>query len=193
MGKSKDIPFMFLENSNELKNNSFLINPTPYIKKNLVVGKLKRDKYAVLYYKQKEICPICSEDLISEFTHDTGIQTYKSNFLEDNSNPSLIHERISICYKPSVQNLNYDELDTLTEAKWYQSLDIDHIIPKRLSNQMKNIEGILRSNKNLRLVHHDCYNSKMNHDKKMYGIFKKNIKSEISHKVNLLDSDEKLE
>lgn len=35
MWKSKNIPFTFLENSNELKNNSFIINPTPYKKKKL--------------------------------------------------------------------------------------------------------------------------------------------------------------
>ena len=58
---------------------------------------------------------------------------------------------------------------------------------------MKNIRGILGSNRNLRLVHHNCHNSKTNHDKKMYGIFQKNIKSEISHMVHLLDSDKRLE
>lgn len=58
---------------------------------------------------------------------------------------------------------------------------------------MKNIRGILRSNRNLRLVHYNCHNSKTNHDKKMYLIFKKNIKSEISRMVNLLDPDKRLE
>lgn len=193
MWKSKNISFMFLENSHELKNNSFLINPILYIKKSLVIGKLKGDKHAVLYYKQKGICPICSEDLINEFTHDTDIQIYKSNFPVDISDLSLINEKTNICHEPSVQNLNYNKFDTITGAKWYKSFDIDHIIPKRLFNQMKNIRGILRSNRNLRLVHHDCHNSKTNHDKKMYGIFKKNIKSEISHMVNLLDPYKRLE
>ena len=58
---------------------------------------------------------------------------------------------------------------------------------------MTHIRGILGSIRNLRLVHHNCHNSKTNHDKKMYGIFQKNIKSEISHMVHLLDSDKRLE
>jgi hypothetical protein len=105
---------------------------------------------------------------------------------------SLINEKTRICNEPSVQNLNYDNFDTITRAKWYKGLDIDHIIPKELSHLMENIKGILKSSRNLRVVHHNCYNRKTNHDKKVYGIFRKSIKSEISHMVNLLDPNKKL-
>lgn len=96
MGKSKNIQFLFLKNSDELKNNSFIINPIPYLKKSLVIGKLKREKHATLYYKQKEICPICSEDLINEFTHDTDIQIYKPGFPIDICDLSLIDGKINM-------------------------------------------------------------------------------------------------
>lgn len=193
MGKSKNIPFLCLENRNTLKNNSFIINPIPYIKKSLIIGKFKAEKHAVLYYKQKEICPICSENLINEFTHDAATQIYKPDFPLNVSDLSLINEKINIYYEPSIQNLNYDKFGIIIGAKWYKGLSIDYIIPNGLFNQMKNIRGILRSNRNLRLVHNYCYDSKMNHDKKMYEIFKKNIKLEISHRVNSLNPDKKLE
>jgi len=192
MWKSENIPFLFLENSNELKYNSFILNPIPYFKKSLLIGKLKGEKHAVLYYKQKGICPICSEDLISEFTHDANIQIYKPEFYADVSYLSLIAEKTNIRPESKVHDLNYNKLNILTGARWRKGLHIDYIIPKELFNQMKNVRKILISNINVRLVHFNCYHSKMNHDKKMYVIFKNSIKSEISRMVSLLDLCEKL-
>lgn len=192
MWKSKNIPFLFLENSNELKNNSFIINPIHYLKKSLLIGKLKGEKHAALYYKQKGICPICSEDLINEFTHDANIQIHKSDFPLDMSYLSLIHNKINICHEPRGYHLNYDKWDTLRGERWCKGLEIDYIIPKELFNQIKNVRRILRSNINLRLVHFNCHNSKINHDKKMYIILKKSIRSEISYMGNLLDPHKRL-
>lgn len=143
MRKSKNIPFLFLKNSNELKNNSCIINPILYAKKSLAIGKLKGEKHAALYYKQKGICPICSEDLINEFTYDAGIQMYKPDLPVDTSDLSLINDKMNICHKPKLQNLNYDKFDIITGAKWYKNFSIDHIIPKELSHQIKNIKEIL--------------------------------------------------
>ena len=119
-------------------------------------------------------------------------QIYEPNLPADIGDLGLNHEKINICHEPNVKNLNYDKFNIITGAKWCEGLDIDHIIPKRLSDQIKNIRRMLESDENLRLVHHDCYKNKTSYDKKMYKIFEKSIKTKMNHAINLLAPNERL-
>lgn len=117
MRKSKNMPFTFFENSCKLKNSSFIINPMSYFKKSLVISQLIGKKHAVLYYKQKGICPICSKGLINEFINYADVLKYESNFPVDVSSLNLTYETTPIFHELSISHLQSNIFVSITKAK----------------------------------------------------------------------------
>ena len=184
MWKSPNIPFMFLENSKKLLNNSYLVYPQPYLKRVLLLSKLKKEKPALLYYSQKGVCPICSFDLVDESIYDSNIQFKINSFPCE----SYIFNLEGVESNNIKYNSNVD-FDYILNPKWYTGLAIDHIIPKGLANQYPAINKILGFDENLRLVHVGCHKKKTQLDRTLYSWFKRSITFYIRTYINSLSKE----
>ena len=143
-----------MEVARELLKNSALVNPIPYMRREIQIGKLKGSVQAEKMKEQKNKCPVCGEELVNwelamgepELMNmiETGEKTKKEEKSRRLKNPE----------------------DVDTEIRWNKGLEMDHIIPKGLG-VTKEIGEILEHRMNKRLIHKECHRSKYGEDKSL--------------------------
>jgi len=174
--------------SNDLLNSSFFYNPKPYIKRSIKNNTFKNDLRSKLFVKQKETCPLCKEKLINweEKLLKINYDNLSDNYQKINPNLSEISlfkyysEINSATINPNfnyIFNMNnvsdfnskalneritlkHVVIDSQTNHTWHKGLDLDHVIPIKLTGNLKPLKILLNSINNLRLVHKNCHKSK---------------------------------
>jgi len=155
------IPMWLIKPTNEMKHSSMLVNPNPYLKRAIYLSKNKGDIRAILIQKQDYKCPICNNNFI-EFDHITQWSeeidiALKNNILENNTtNVDVINVNYSNHELSNSANSNINLLNKTFEPTWYSNLQIDHIVPKLIQNNIPEIESILDNEDNKYLTHHIC-------------------------------------
>jgi hypothetical protein len=121
-------PMFMLKPSNLLREQSFLINPKPYIDRALQISALKKDERAKIILDQELNCAICHKPLL-DFNNLAKLSTLNEmltpssgQFEEDTGSTEVSNSLL-------VKHLG----DT-----WHNGIQIDHMIPNIL---FKNIEG----------------------------------------------------
>jgi len=181
---SKNIPWGFLELSSDLLNNSFLIKPKPYISWKIKVGKLLDQEHSKLYYKQKEICPICKKPLIEE-NIDTS---QEDQFIKDDNAFLIVDKDFNNLIDRKGLDHHYYKSDQVFNQytrgkKWYAGLHVDHTISKTLA-KISSYKEILADLSNKQLLHKQCHiEKKTAFDTLLIRTFRQLINKEL-HKVN---------
>lgn len=173
---------------NDLLNSSFFYNSTPYIKRAIKNAAFRKDLKSKLFQKQKEICPVCKQELVNwtnilysdnddQFIHkfnetsfnlnQATVAKYYSQINSATINP-ISNNKFNMNYKPTFKSKSLSEIATLkalarhhrTIYDWAQGLDLDHIIPIKLAGKIDYLKNLLESINNLRLIHNGCHKTK---------------------------------
>ena len=143
-----------LEVARELLKNSALVNPIPYMRREIQIGKLKGSVQAEKMKEQKNKCPVCGEELVN-----WGLAMGEPELMNViGTGEKAKKEEKSRRFK------NPEDVDT--EIRWNKGLEMDHIIPKGIG-VTKEIREILEHRKNKRLIHKECHRSKYGEDKSL--------------------------
>jgi hypothetical protein len=179
--QNTDIPWSLLEPNRELVQTSFLVNPIPYIRRKILLDKMKKVKQALLLHKQHEVCPLCNEKLIDE---NFMIVTEQQHPDSDISTIlSLRESALQQSMGPSVLQQRYESNNIApwtSETKWYKGLHVDHIVPRGLGKGNTRLKPILESPDNKQLVHKECYKTRKTQvDLKLLQVYKLHIKKAV--------------
>lgn len=142
------VPFTRLLNIENVWNNSYLVNNIFYIKKFLLILKLKKEIKTLLYYKQQGVCPLCLKTL------NLNIGGF-IEFMLFNNFVSVESQFFIVLLKYSVDVMG------IWGSILYFDLVIDYGIPRFFGVRSQAIYKILYSVENLWLVHRSCYNYKI--------------------------------
>lgn len=162
----------------KLLNNSAIANPEGYIKRELFLIKLFRDRLKEkLYEKQKGKCTLCNNHLIN---WENFVSFGNLNVMETEQQKTVItllkirfHKKIQTFLKnqkylniiSDIIKRKFEEFGRVSigfdfSKKWYQELKLDHKIPKNLKKLNTNLVNTLEDKSNLQLVHKKCYKYK---------------------------------
>jgi RNA-directed DNA polymerase len=180
---NKEIPWIFLEVSNELIKNSFYVNKESYFLRKVLLSKLNKEIHGVLYYKQKGICPICKTLLMNESSTINEDQINRDNrVMIVEVNVEIFDTKLS--KGPTFYQKRYDQLgDTLVKgSKWYKGLNVDHIIPIAFGKSIP-FKNILDKEYNKQLIHKDCHvRNKTDKDRDIIKVFNIILKNKLKEK-----------
>lgn len=185
-----DAPWTLLKPSNILLNNSFLVNKEGYIKRKLIIMKLKDELKSKLYFKQKQLCPLCNENLVNWNKMGNNLEM-TSLYFESNKDIDIaeiideqnINDRQGFTLSESHAINNQEKLDISSQRDWSTNLDFDHIIPKGVSRYDKTLKSIFDSYENTQLVHKRCHKLKSNQDREIMKKLRKVLVLEIKEQV----------
>lgn len=113
------VPCSLLEPSRLLSDYSYLVNPDGYWKRTLLIGKLKQELQAKLFFKQKSLCPLCLNILI-DLNYTCLNESQDMEKVIDRS--SLQDIAFSSSSGPTVRQNRYDKLvnsEWVLTKKWY--------------------------------------------------------------------------
>ena len=160
--------WMSMEVSKDLLKNSSLVNEIPYMKRELLIGKLKGRVKEDKITKQKNVCPICKGKLVDWQLAMAEPELFKLT-------RGLSADKTAIMVKELQEREYQNEHSIDWEGKWSNGLEMDHIIPKALGLTQK-LKDILELSENKQLVHKDCHKTKYSKDKELIKVIKKEIK-----------------
>jgi len=142
----------------ELLKNSFFTNPVEYLKRRILLLSLKDDLRSKTFTIQKNICPVCSKNLID-------LDKYKRNEVSFDGD-TLNYENFSTDWSLLNSQDQYFRL-----RSWSSHLQLDHIIPKSWGTSIESLEKLLDKPINLRLTHKECHLSKTETDRRLLTSF----------------------
>lgn len=163
----------------ELFLNSMFINPSEYVRRALLIGRLRGDKQSKLLFKQKFNCTCCGKPLIDW----NNLLTYNSKEINDIMNHfDLLYNKSNS--EKDINLINSDQSKLLVKTKsinlldsrltnWLGDVQIDHVIPKILAGKSSVLIKLLNNIKNLQLLHKDCHLQKTKMDKEFLSEYRK--------------------
>lgn len=193
----------------ELTLNSMLVNPTPYVKRALLIGKYRKDTQSTLLFKQKHNCPICDKTLIKWDSllnwNSNNIDTILDNISPDNAVPHsktvlkidktrnlLADLETKANHQIAKEQLNIKTISIINSrlTNWLDGVHVDHIIPKIIAGNVPELIKILNNKDNLQLVHTACHLSKTKVDKAIISEYRKIRKTHLPNKLTTYTKEE---
>lgn len=193
----------------ELTLNSMLVNPTPYVKRALLIGKYRKDTQSTLLFKQKHNCPICDKTLIKWDSllnwNSNNIDTILDNISPDNAVPHsktvlkidktrnlLADLETKANHQIAKEQLNIKTISIINSrlTNWLDGVHVDHIIPKIIAGNVLELIKILNNKDNLQLVHTACHLSKTKVDKAIISEYRKIRKTHLPNKLTTYTKEE---
>lgn len=169
----------------KLLNNSAISNPEGYVERQILIGKIRGQIREKLYGKQEGKCAMCNNQLIDweDFVSFEDLKAMESDksaitekeMVEEKKLQEIWEDRdrevreLETTDEMITKNLGKMDGESIGfdyEKKWYQGLDVDHKIPKRIGGMNANLARILEDESNLQLVHKACHKGKYKEDMK---------------------------
>lgn len=173
----------------ELFMNSMYLNPTEYIKRAILIGRLRGDSQSKLLIKQKFNCTCCNLPLIN---WDSLINYNNKEF---NEIMNLFYSQSNDKNNTNINEINSNNAKLFTRSKsinildsrlinWLGDAQIDHIIPKVLAGKSPILIKLLNNDNNLQLIHKHCHVQKTNIDRLFLDQFRKVRKLYLPNKLS---------
>lgn len=183
-----DMPSIWsvLTPSKGLTLNSMYVNPTDYVRRALLIGKLRGDSQSKLMFKQDHLCPRCNKAII-DWNNILTLNNQEINSFLDEQLSHLISESDPIRGKPKTVNLLVSRI-----SNWLRDSQIDHCIPKIIAGPVPELVKVLNNQNNLQLLHKSCHLIKTQEDSEFLKQYRKIRKSILPDKLSLYTESQKI-
>ena len=172
----------------ELVSNSPFIKPAPFIKRAVLIGKLRGDGQSKLGFKQKYLCLHCGKGLINWDNllrlNSWDIHEFMDELIHVNQADKTIKPKIEITKRINLLNNRI--------SNWLENTQIDHITPKILGGDVPVLVRVLNNPSNLQLLHKKCHLEKTANDKGFLKEYRKAKKLVLPNKLSNYSSHEQM-
>lgn len=176
--------------SNELRYNSILVHPRPYIERFILINRIKKDLKSTLLVDQKYTCTICNKNAINwnKLIHWEPLNYHVNSHFEKYENMEEINLSTSSHLDISDFKLSRSKPQSTV---WDKDLVLDHSIPLVFGGQDTTLKMILNQKDNLNLVHTECHKIKTKADLKIISDYRKFKKHNLNKPITLISNRER--
>ena len=187
-----------------------IYKPHDYIKRALLLTSIKYDIKAKLIQKQNFKCSICHFNIIdyynlNSWSANSNIINYNYNIYSydydnnynnnNNNNNNNNYNNNNFIYNNYSFNYNIHLMNILSKNKsnsWFEDIQIDHIIPRKIGYLIPQINSIIENDNNKVILHKTCHILKTAIDRKTILKEYINIKKSIINNKNYKNITPKL-
>lgn len=159
----------------DLSLNSMFTNPGEYVKRALLIAKLRGDSQSKLMFKQNHQCPCCNKTLINW----NNLLTYNGQEIH---NFEQLNSMDDTNINPKRANSKTIRLLDSRGSNWIRDAQIDHVIPKIIGGNVPDLVKLLNNQNNLQLIHKSCHVKKTQEDAELLKQYRKIKKTILPNK-----------
>ena len=159
--------------------SSLFVKPTEYVRRALLIGKLRGDSQSKLLFKQKHQCPLCTKELINW----ESLLTYNSQDIIEFRDELIAQHQSDKDTTLKIGNSKPKSALYRWVSNWLGDAQIDHITSKILGGNVPELLNILNNIDNLQLIHKICHVAKTAKDTEFLKKYRKVKKTKTTKKT----------